>query len=445
MQHLIILLILLILSGVFSGMEIAFFSLGAEKIKAFKTKKSIPKKTKQRIQLVEKLKKNTDTLLVTILIGNNIVNVAASSLATIVALDLGESFDFSIGTNTVVALVTGVMTLLILVFGEITPKSLAHKYALPFTIFTAPIIRFLQVILYPIIYPITFLTKQFTGDKETLHGLNEEELKAAIELSAQEGQIDEDEKELFERVLEFDEHNVESIMTPRSKIFGLADNLSTEEGIKAISEASFSRIPIYHDTLDNTIGILKVQSIISEFQKPDFYKKNLANLSLISPYKIPRTMKIHTLLKEFQATQNHLAFVYDEHGGLIGLITLEDVIEEVFGEFEDEADDSNTNIRQTGKQKFIMNAEIELEQIESFIKEKLAKQNFEFFPWEKPEENNTLSYFILEKLEHFPAEKESFECKTEKYIFTFVIEKSQAENIQEVSLVIRSKANKSKI
>ena len=436
MEELPLLLAFLVLSGFFSGMEIAFFSLGAEKIQALK-KKTDSIKLLKKIAYLEKLKADSNKLLVTILIGNNVVNVAASSMATVLALDISTEFGLTQSTNLVIGLVTGVMTFLILVFGEITPKALAHQYALPFSLFCAPIISFLQVLLYPIVFPISRLTQKFTGDQELRHGLSEEELKAAIELSEKEGQIESEERDLFEKVLEFNDHTVESIMTPRSKIFSLPDNLSVREAIPQISAENFSRIPIYHETLDDIIGVLKVNQLVDEMQKPDFSEKNMANLSLLSPYKVPLTMKIDTLLKEFQAQKNHLAFVYDEHGGLIGLITVEDIIEEVFGEFEDESDEDENHIRQTGKFTFETNAAIELEHIEKFFAEKLSENAPADLPWDPSLDNHTLSYFLLEHLEHFPTVGEQVVKTVENRQFVFTVLAMEDDRIQLVEIDIQ--------
>ncbi|MBT3349551.1 HlyC/CorC family transporter [bacterium] len=434
MDKLPILFLLLALSGFFSGAEIALFSLGPEKIQALKNR-ARTKKEKLRVARLEALKSDSEKLLVTILIGNNVVNVAASAMATLVALRFGEKMGFGSDANLVIGIVTGVMTLLILIFGEITPKAIAHRYALRFSLFAAPILKFLGLILWPIVTPIAILTKKFSGSAPRLHGLSEDELKAAIELSEKEGQIDADEKELFERVLEFDEHAVETIMTPRSKIFSLPDNMPVPDALKEIAENGFSRIPIFHENSDNVTGILKVQSLVDEFLKPDFKKKKLANLSLLAPMKIPLTMKIDTLLREFQKEKTHLALVLDEHGSLIGLITLEDVLEEIFGEFEDEQDEQLQLIHRTGKNIFECHAEIELEQIENFVKESLGRAApRKNWPWTLEEENKTLSYFLLEKLERFPALGEKIKIEENGRNFSFVVKKSDDERMEIVEL-----------
>jgi CBS domain containing-hemolysin-like protein len=438
MEKIPLLLLLLVLSGFFSGAEIALFSLGPEKIQALKNTANTNKR-QRKIAKLEAIKSDANKLLVTILIGNNVVNVAASSIATLVAINFAEQLGGSMSANTIIGLVTGVMTFLILVFGEITPKALCHKYALTFSLIAAPIIKVLEIFLYPLVVPIAALTGKFTGSRNT-HGLSEEELKAALQLSEQEGSIESTERELVENALDFNEHAVETIMTPRSKIFGLADKTPVPEALPKIAEEMYSRIPVFHESLDEIVGILRVQSLIEEMLKPDFLEKNLANLSLISPLRVPRTMKIDTLLREFQKEKQHLAIVYDEHGGMIGLITLEDVVEEIFGEIQDEEDTENILIRRIGQYEFVCDAEIELEQIEKFLADALprefGKSQARLLPWKLEEENSTLAYFLLDKLEHFPPAGEKLELSAESHIFTFTIENINGERIESVKLSI---------
>lgn len=436
MEKIPLLLFLLVLSGFFSGAEIALFSLGPEKIQALKNTANQASVLK-KIARLEAIRKDSSKLLVTILIGTNIVNVAASSLATVVAMNIAANLGSPASTNTVIGIVTGVMTLLMLVFVEITPKALCHRYALQFSLIAAPILKFLEIIFYPLVYPLAALTKKFTGSNQT-HGLSEDELKAALELSEREGSIKSTERELVENALDFNEHAVETIMTPRSKIFGLADKTSVPDALPQIAEELYSRIPIFHESLDEIVGILRVQSLVEEMLKPDFFEKNLANLSLISPLRIPRTMKIDTLLREFQKEKQHLAFVYDEHGGMIGLITLEDVVEEIFGEIQDEEDAESILIRRIGQYKFVCDSEIELEQIEKFLADALprefGKSQARLLPWTLEEENSTLAYFLLEKLEHFPPTGERLKLSAKSHTFTFIIEKTNEERIESVKL-----------
>lgn len=435
MNQVPILLLLLVLSGFFSGAEIALFSLGPEKVQALKNNAKTAR-DKKRIAKLEAIKADPDKLLVTILIGCNLVNVAASSIATVIALGIAQNLGAGEDTSTVIGIVTGVMTLLMLIFSETIPKSLCHRYALRFSVLAAPILRFLQIVFFPVVWPLAKLTASFSGSNEPRHGLTEDELKAALELSEREGRIESDERELVQNILEFDEHSVETVMTPRSKIFGIADNTAVLDALPLIADANFSRIPIFHDTIDDVVGVLKVQHLVEEFLKKDFKKKNMANLPLLAPIKIPLTTKIDALLRQFQDEQSHMALVYDEHGGLIGLITLEDIIEEIFGEFEDESDEVDQLVRRSGKNKFSCDASIELEQIEKFVKKQLGHAPDKHWPWTLEEENKSLAYFLLERLEHLPARGEKLVITEDGHRFTFIVKKIDGERIAQVDVSI---------
>jgi len=437
MDELPSLIFLLILSGFFSGAEIALFSLGKEKIHALK--KKINKKSEQRrITRLELLTSDPQKLLVTILIGNNIVNIAASALATIIATNLAVEHGFGENKGAVIGLVTGIMTFLILLFGEITPKAFAHKYALKFALFIAPILVILQFLLFPIVVPLAKLVKKFSGTTEHKHGMNEAELKAMIEISEKEGSIEYEEKELVEKALEFDTHLVETIMTPRSKIFTLNEELGIKESLEEISKAKFSKIPIFKEKKDeknNLIldfsGILTIQMLIEFFSKTKkIDNKKIKDLDLPEPFKIPSTMKIDTLLKEFKKRKTKVALVLDEYGDLVGLITLEDVIEEVFGEIDDEGDDM-AFIWKIGKNKFVCDSDIELEQIEKFLHEKLKEKDI-IFPWNLEDENKTLGYFLLKKFERFPKINETIVVENNMVKFIFSIKKMEQETIKKV-------------
>lgn len=437
MDQVPLLLLLLVLSGFFSGAEIALFSLGREKVTALKNNAET-KAELTRIGRLELLLSDSEKLLVTILIGNNVVNIAASAIATMVATNLAIESGYEGNQALVIAGVTGVMTFLILIFGEITPKSLAHKYAVPYSLFIAPVLSFLSFVLTPIVWPLAKLVKKFSGNKEVKHGLNEDELKAALELSEQEGEIDEDEKNWTEKILEMGEHSVEDIMTPRSKIFALEDDRSIKEALVEIQEKRFSRVPIYHEDLDHSVGILSVHGILEKMGSEDFWKQNLANLPLRAPIKIPTTMKIDTLLKEFQAEKSHMALVFDEFGGLVGLITMEDVLEEIFGEIQDEQDEEIAQIRRSGKDEFIFEGETEMEAIEDFILEDLETPP-EKFPWNLEDENKTVGLFILEQIEKFPELNEQIVLETHDDVFTFTVVGLDEERIEEVELRIEDR------
>lgn len=437
MAEILLLFVLLLLSGFFSGAEIALFSVGAEKISALRKQTEKPSML-QRIARLEALKADPQKLLVTILIGNNVVNVGSSALATVMAQNFAADAGLAASEALVIGLVTGVMTFLLLLFGEITPKSLAHRHAVKFSLFVAPILAVMQILLSPIVHPLSRFVKQVSGEQDERHGLTEDELKAALELSEQEGKIDHDEKEWVEKILEFGEHAVENVMTPRSKIFALEDDMSITQVLDSIREHKFSRLPIYHEELEDITGVLSVHGIVEKMSEPGFDTLKVANLPLNKPYKIPVTMKIDKLLNAFREEQTHMALVYDEHGGLVGLITLEDVLEEIFGEIHDEQDEEVLALHQSGKHSFTAGAETELEQLEDFIKERMNGQTPEFWPWTLEDENKSIGLYLLEQMEKFPEEGETLQLKSRDARFKFVITKCADERILEVEFSVLS-------
>lgn len=433
MDEIPLLLFLLLLSGLTSGAEIALFSTGAEKIQALKNKASNKRKL-ATIQRLEILKTDPEKLLVTILIVNNVVNVASSAVATVMAQEFAASHGFGDNEALILGIVTGVMTFMILVFGEIMPKSISARHALKISLAITPVVSTVQFLLYPIILPLSKFTKKFSGGDEMKHGLSEEELKAALELSEKEGKIEHDEREWVEKIFEFGEHTVETIMTPRSKIFALEDDTVVNHAIAAIQEANHSRVPIYHEDLDQVVGVLSIHAILDKYHEQNFDTIKVANLPLRSPFKIPTTMKIDTLLHEFQIEKTHMALVYDEHGGLVGLITMEDVLEEIFGEIQDEQDEEETHIHQSGKFALTCSGDTELERIEEFIQEKFSGQSPDKFPWSLEDENKSVGLFFLEQTEKFPEVGEKITLETLHHSFILKIRHVEEEHIEEVEL-----------
>lgn len=423
----LLLVVLLLLSGFFSGAEIALFSLSGEKIRA--AKRNLKEKSQHKIKRLENLKKSPQKLLVTILICNNVVNVASSSIATLLAQNIASNYGIAEQSTSIIAIVVGVMTFLILMFGEITPKALAHKHALSFSLFCAPIIQFFKILLYPIVLPLTLVTKQFTGSAVLKHGLSEEELHAAVELSEAEGTIKQDERELVEKALEFDEHFVEDVMTPRSQTKMLASNTTIQEVIHFISTEKFSRIPIYDaGNFESIIGILTVHTLVQALANNISMETPIADINLSKPFKVPPTMKISTLKKTFQKERtSHMALVYDEHGGFIGLITMEDILEEIFGEILDENDTKTFHIRKTALNTFDLDSDVELEHIEQALNQHMHNPP-EDYPWETKDENNSLKYYLIEQLEKFPQKGEMVRVATPYYEFLFRIEALEPEN-----------------
>jgi len=319
------LLLLIILSGFFSSAETALFSIS--KTRAV----HVSKDGKKTSRLIKKMKTDPHTLLTTILIGNNLVNVAAAALATTLAIKAFPNF--------AVGIATGGMTFLILVFGEVFPKSIATRNNLLIARIAIYPVYWLSLIFFPVIKFLNFIP-WLTGRIKTPSTITEEELITFVEVVEEEGKIKEEEKELIHNIFEFDDTNASEIMTPRADMFVVDADIPLNT--KEIIDSGFSRIPVIKDSIDQVIGILNIKDLFMHIAKGE--PQMDARKIMRTPYFIPENKKLDTLLHQFKNTKNHMAIVVDEHGGVSGLITLEDALEEIVGEIEDETDKDEKHI-----------------------------------------------------------------------------------------------------
>lgn len=319
----IILSILVILSGFFSASELAFFSLNEAKISAM-VKRNYP-----RALMIQKLKKHQRKLLVTILIGNNLVNIFAASYATIVASNFFAS--------AVLGLTTGVMTILILTFGEIIPKAYATNHPKKIAIFSAPFLIILEWVFYPIIISFEWLLNFFTG-KQNIEKISAEEVQALATTSIKQGVFSPQEGRIMHRVFRFNDITAEDVMTPSSRVVFLQDNLTLEEVVRTIQEKKHSRFPVVNKNND-IIGIAHAKDLFLAYVGYGSQEKIINHMFPI--FSVPANLPIDKLLSLFQQKRNHMAGVVDGQGKLVGMVTIEDVIEELVGEIEDEYDTDN--------------------------------------------------------------------------------------------------------
>lgn len=348
--NLLILLVLILLSGFFSAAEVAFVSLSNAKVSAM-VKRKLP-----RSRLIKKLKKNPRRLLVTILIGNNVVNIASASLATLVA---GEFFD-----SAVLGITTGVMTLVVLVFGEILPKSYATNHPKKVAIFAVPYLQLMEWVGYPIIVIFEWLTNLFTG-KQTADKVSEEELRALAVAGAKQGSIQEEEGQMIQRLFQFNDITAEDVMTPRVDIVYVEDTESIKVAAEMIRKHPFTRYPVIHETPDEILGFVHSRDVLTSLVDK---KYNTKLTKIMHPImQVPKQMRIDELLKEFQKKQTHMAVVMDEYGGTEGIATLEDVLEELVGEIADEHDIEEDLIKRIDKQTILVSGDTELRDINAFL------------------------------------------------------------------------------
>lgn len=319
--NVIILIILLILSAYFSATEVAFISLTDAKV-ASMIKRKLP-----RANLIKKLKSQPRRLLVTILIGNNIVNIAAASLATIVAGDLFDS--------AVLGITTGVMTLLVLIFGEIIPKSYAANHNKKFAIFAAPALRMMQWSLYPLVAIFEWLTNLIAGQHQE-ERVSEEELRALAMAGAKQGTIEHDERAMIERLFSLNDLKAKDIMTARENIISIQHNISIDTANDIISNSHHSRFPIVDGTLDEVLGFVHAHDVLVAYH--DESADRMVGDIVHPILKVPKGKRLDALLKHFRRKNLHMAIVQDSKKKTVGLITLEDVLEELVGEITDEHD-----------------------------------------------------------------------------------------------------------
>lgn len=382
--ELIVLITGLLLSGFFSSSETALFSIS--NIKAL----HIAKDGSKTGQLILRMKKDSHTLLTTILIGNNLVNIGASAVATSIAISYFKS--------NAVGIATGIMTILILVFGEIFPKSFANNNNILVARIVIYPLFWLSKFFYPIIYLLNFIPR-LQGVKNISHEtVTEDELMTMVEVVKEDGEIKEEEKELITNIFEFDDTSCSEIMTPRADMFVI--DVSQTMDIEYILKTGFSRIPVIEDTIDNVVGIVHIKDLFVNFQKfcaSDTVKSMDVKLIMKKPYFIPESKKLDSLLQDFKQKKNHMAVVVDEHGGISGIVTLEDVIEEIFGEIVDETDRLTPDIVKLKGNKWLVAGRIDIDDLNKEININIPESNI----------YDTFSGFFLEKIDRIPKPGES--------------------------------------
>jgi len=385
------------MSAFFSGTEIALMSLPKHKVE------SLVKQWVKWVKDLKYIKEHSDRLLITILIWNNLVNTYTAAFATTIAMGIAKNSWMWLDQAAAVGIATWVVTLLLLLFGEIAPKSFATKNAEKISLAVAKFYRILMVILYPLVVFIEFITKLFTG-KSKQEVVSEEEIEAFIDMWKESWTLEEKEHEQLKNLLDLADTTVEEIMTPRIKIDKLSDETTVKEALEYILNHTHSRIPVYHEDIDHIIGIINIRLLLNEINKGNENKK-LKDIKLIKPIKVPLNKPIDELLKTFQQARQHLAIVIDEYGGVAWLVTLEDIIEEVFGEIQDETDQEEQTFQKIWENEYEVDSTILLED----VLEKLWLELQDLWIDPKDYEGETLSYLITDILERFPHPGETIE------------------------------------
>ena len=345
-------------SAFFSGTEIAYTSLNKLKLKKDRENpKGIQK-------LVLFIYDHFDNALSTLLIGNNLVNIGATSIATVLAVKLADSLGGRIEDDTASTIVTVVMTVLILIVGEITPKMIARRCSDTISKWAAVPLMVLMVVLFPAVLMTSWIVSLFSllwrrkdGTEVTI---TEEEFENILDTAEDEGIIDESETELLQSALEFTDMDAGDILTPRIDVVGFEIGDSVEHILQVIHETQFSRFPVYERTIDHVVGILYVKHLLNELAKHN--PVTLRDL-LLEPVFIPKSMRLHAIMNQFRQSQTHMAVVADEYGGITGIVTMEDVLEQLVGEIWDENDDIVNDWQQLSKTRFECAGDLNLSEL----------------------------------------------------------------------------------
>ena len=378
---LIIIVCCIIMSAYFSATETAFSSLNRVRMK------SLAEKGNKRAALVLRLSENYDSLLSTILIGNNIVNITSTSVATVLFVRLlGEERGSSLSTL--------VMTIVVLIFGEVSPKSLAKEVPENFALFSAPILRVLVIILSPANFLFgqwkKLLSLIFKFSRE--NGITEEELLIMVEEAKQDGGIDEQEGTLIRSAIEFSDLTAEDVLTPRIDVAAVPADATQEEIADIFTETGFSRLPVYRENVDNIVGIIYQKDFYNQIYHTERKLEEIIRPALF----IAMGKKVGQLLKELQQKKMHIAVVLDEFGGTAGIVTLEDILEELVGEIWDEHDKVVQEVEQVSDREYLVMGSANVEKL------------FERLGKEREFDVLTVSGWVMEVAEKIPAAGEQF-------------------------------------
>jgi len=395
-SQLIFFFVLLLISAFFSGSETAFFSIN----KLLSQKLSDEKTASSR--RVQSLLKYPRRLLVTILIGNTLVNVTAASIAAILVMNICEQvgLDRSVG----IIINVGIVTFLILIFSEITPKVMAIKRPDAF----AKIVSWPLLFIYYILLPLSFMLDRFTVLLTIIFSIKEptserllepEEIQTLLEIGEDQGALEQEEKEMLHSIFEFGDTSVREIMIPRTDVVCAPHDISVSELIQLIKNKGHTRIPIYRETIDQIQGIVNAKDLLPLISDTGTEsEKSILELAR-HPIYVPESKKIDELLRLFQTERQHMAIVVDEYGGTSGIVTLEDIIEEIVGEIRDEYDKEPSLYRKIDENTFIVNAKIDIETLNGLIDVRIPESD----------EYESLGGFILEKKGSLPDEGETIQ------------------------------------
>lgn len=409
MYNIIAIVVLVILSAYFSATETAFTSLNRIRMK------NMANDGNQRAREVMELSENYDNLLSTILVGNNIVNIALSSISTVLFIGIYPKYGATIAT--------AVATVVVLIFGEISPKGLAKENPEKFAMFSAPFIKILTLVLKPVNWIFAqwkkLLAKMFNADGA--RPITEDELLTMVEEAETEGGIDVEQSELIQNAIEFNDLEAWDVLTPRVDIKAIETDAGEEDVAALFLETGFSRLPVYEDDLDNIVGVLN---------QKDFHNYIKGGRASISEYVKPvifvaGSMKIAQLLKKLQTVKTHIAIIVDEYGGTYGLVTMEDIIEELVGEIYDEHDAVELQDivqQQDGSYRVLCSTNID--------------KMFDYFDVEEDIDATTVNGWVVLQIDKLPQVGDSFVYEADYKRFDVTVTKADERKSLEINLTV---------
>ncbi len=412
MNTIVLLIVLVFLSGFFSALEIAFFSLSEAKLRGLAERKD---KIGKQAKLVMRIKKNPQKLLATVVVADNLVDVAASAIATAVAIEWFASLG--------VGIAIGIMTFVILIVGEIVPKPLAQKHSVLIARWSSPATLGLVYLLSP----LTFIFEMVVRAVHHLSGtpshqaISKEEVKAMVYMGAEAGAVASEEREMIDNVFSLDAVSAEDIMTHINDVVSLNLAQSNEELIRIMTETGFSRFPAYAGNIDNIVGIMYSKDVMEalvnaagKIEQVDV--KKLVQRAIFVPEQKP----VLEVLRDFQKQYKHIAIVVNEFGETRGVVTLEDVLEEVVGDIVDEQDTASGRIKRINTKTIVVDADVTVEEIEKLIDTRVYD-----------DDHKTIAWVILNELGRVPSKGDELTLQKTKII----IEEAEEQKIKRVKLI----------
>ena len=401
------LIVLVSLSAFFSATETAYMSLNRVRIK------NMANDGDRRARRVMKLLDSYDRLLATVLIGNNIVNISSASIATVLFVSFFKNNGATVSTV--------VMTVVVLIFGEITPKSLAKEAADSFALKVSGPVTVLNTLFFPLSFLLIHLKSAVSRliRVEKSGGITEDELLTLVDEAEQDGGIDSGEKELFHNVIEFTDLDAGDILTPRIDVVAIDIEETPAALQKLFEETGFSRIPVYRETIDNIVGVVNEKDFHRHLRGTENTIESILQPALF----IPPSVKISELLKQLQQKKVHIAVVVDEFGGTEGIVTIEDIVEELVGEIWDEHDTVTAGMRKIGENTFAVPASTELSEF------------FEHFGVEEETDVSTVNGWVTAHIGKIPAVGDTFDFEN----LTVTVTATDEQRASEIEVTVHEK------